>query len=119
MLHESARAARRAGLRAFTGIASFFVAVLVVLPAHAQVQRTPVPPLEETGFQSIFDGKTLTGWDCDPDFWSVKDGAILGQSTMDHQPKQNTFCIWKGARPGDFELKLEYRMTGVNDGNSG
>ncbi len=82
-------------------------------------QRSPVPPLEETGFHSIFDGKTLDGWDGDPDFWSVKDGAIVGQSTMEHQPKQNTFCIWKGGQPGDFELTAEYRLTGVNDGNSG
>lgn len=82
-------------------------------------QRSPVPPLPEAGFKPIFDGKTLHDWDCDPGFWSVKDGAIVGQSTMDHQPKQNTFCIWKGGEPGDFELKAEYRLTGVNDGNSG
>lgn len=80
---------------------------------------SPVPPLAETGFQPIFDGKTLTAWDCDPDFWHVVDGAIVGQSTQEHQPKQNTFCIWKGGQPGDFELKAEYRLTGVNDGNSG
>lgn len=78
-----------------------------------------MPPLPEEGFQPIFDGKTLNGWDCDPDFWKVVDGAIVGQSKMDHQPKQNTFCIWKGGEPGDFELRAEYRLTGVNDGNSG
>lgn len=81
--------------------------------------RSPVPPLEEAGFQPIFDGKTLNGWDGDPDFWKVEDGAIVGQSSQEHQPKQNTFCIWKGGQPGDFELKAEYRLTGVNDGNSG
>ena len=79
----------------------------------------PVPPLQEEGFQPMFDGKTLTGWDCDPDFWRVTDGAIVGESKLDHQPKQNTFCIWKGGQPGDFELKAEYKLTGVNDGNSG
>jgi hypothetical protein len=82
-------------------------------------QLSPVQALEETGFHSIFDGKTLTGWDGDPEFWSVKDGGIVGQSTQEHQPKQNTFCIWKGGQPRDFELKAEYRLTGVNDGNSG
>ncbi len=82
-------------------------------------QHSPVPALEETGFHSIFDGKTLDGWDGDPDFWSVKDGAIVGQSTQEHQPKQNTFCIWRGGQPGDFELTAEYRLTGMNDGNSG
>ncbi len=38
---------------------------------------------------------------------------------MDHQPKQNTFCIWKGGQPSDFELQAQYRLTGVNDGNTG
>ncbi|HEX4769596.1 MAG TPA: DUF1080 domain-containing protein [Bryobacteraceae bacterium] len=78
-----------------------------------------IPPLEETGFKQIFDGKTLAGWDCDTDFWRVENGAIIGETKLDHQPKQNTFCIWKGGRPGDFDLKLQYRLTGVNDGNSG
>ncbi len=81
--------------------------------------RSPVQPLEESGFRPIFDGKTLTGWDCDPDFWHVEEGAMIGQSTVQHQPKQNTFCIWKDGEPADFELKAEYRLTGVNNGNSG
>lgn len=78
-----------------------------------------VPPLEESGFQSMFDGKTLEGWDCDTDFWRVEDGAIVGESKLDHQPKQNIFCIWKGSQPGDFDFKAQYKITGVNDGNSG
>jgi len=82
-------------------------------------QQAPVPPLEEAGFEAIFDGKTLQGWDCDPDFWHVEAGAIIGQSTQTHQPRQNTFCVWKGGEPANFELKLEYKLTGVNDGNSG
>ena len=97
-------------------------AVFLLLCGLQQAQtppRSPVPPLEETGFQSIFDGKTLSGWDGDPDFWRVEDGAIVGQSTQEHQPKQNTFCIWRGGRPANFEFKAEYRLTGVNDGNSG
>ena len=80
---------------------------------------SPVPVLEEEGFKPIFDGKSLTGWDCNTDFWRASDSAIVGESTLTHQPKQNTFCIWKGGQPGDFELKAEYRLTGVNDGNSG
>ena len=85
----------------------------------AAAHKSPVPPLAESGFKPIFDGKSLQNWDCDPDFWSVKQGAIVGQSTLDHQPKQNTFCIWKGGQPGDFELRAEYRLTGVKNGNSG
>jgi hypothetical protein len=79
----------------------------------------PVPPLAETGFHEVFDGKTLNGWDCDADFWRVENGTMIGESKVDHQPKQNTFCIWKGGQPGDFDLKAEFKLTGTTDGNSG
>ena len=29
-------------------------------------------------FVPIFDGRTLKGWDGDPKFWRVEDGAIIG-----------------------------------------
>lgn len=77
-----------------------------------------VPPLEETGFKSIFDGKSLAGWDCDTDFWRAEGGVMTGETTADHQPKQNIFCIWKGGSPADFELKMDYKLTGET-GNSG
>ncbi|HCC56827.1 MAG TPA: DUF1080 domain-containing protein [Solibacterales bacterium] len=87
---------------------------------YSQAPRPPrgpmVPPLEEAGFHSIFDGKTLGGWDCDPDFWRVENGSIVGETKVGHQPKQNIFCIWKGGSPGDFELKLQYKLTGGNSG---
>ena len=80
---------------------------------------SPVGPLAETGFKPIFDGHSLKGWDCDPDFWKVTGGAITGETTAEHQPKQNIFCIWRDGKPADFELKLEYRLSGANTGNSG
>jgi len=75
-----------------------------------------VAPLEESGFQSIFDGNSLAGWDGDPQFWKVENGAIVGQTAKDKQPKQNTFLIWRGGSPADFELKLQFRLTGFNSG---
>jgi hypothetical protein len=82
-------------------------------------QKGPaVPPLAESGFTQIFDGKSLTAWDCDPDFWKVENGEIVGETLADHQPKQNIFCIWKGGAPADFDLKLQYKLTGLT-GNSG
>lgn len=77
-----------------------------------------VPALEESGFTPIFDGTSLKGWDCDPDFWRVENGAIVGETRADHQPPQNIFCIWKGGSPADFEFKMEYKLTGAT-GNSG
>lgn len=75
-----------------------------------------IQPLPETGFQPLFDGKTMNGWDGDPKFWRVEDGALVGQTTVENQPKQNTFLIWRGGSPADFELKLEFRLTGFNSG---
>jgi hypothetical protein len=96
------------------------VSIAAAFGLHAQhAGGLAVKPLEESGFHAIFDGKTLDGWDCDPDFWRVENGAIVGETRLDHQPKQNIFCIWKGGQPGDFELIVQYRLTGVNDGNSG
>ena len=80
--------------------------------------RGPVPQLQETGFRSIFDGKSLDNWDYDPNFWRLEQGVLTGETRADHQPKYNIFAIWKGGEPADFELKLEYRLTGES-GNSG
>ena len=47
-------------------------------------QRGPaVAPLSESGFTAIFDGKSLASWDCDPDFWKVDGGAMVGETTAD------------------------------------
>jgi Domain of Unknown Function (DUF1080) len=100
-------------------LATRVMAVGLVLAGGLFGQKGPaVPPLAESGFTPIFDGKSLTGWDCDPDFWRVDNGAMVGETKADHQPPQNIFCIWKGGAPGDFDLKLEYKLTGVT-GNSG
>jgi hypothetical protein len=78
-----------------------------------------IAPVEETGFRSIFDGKSLKGWDCDPDFWRVENGVMIGETTATHQPPQNIFCIWRDGKPADFELKVQYKMSGADSGNSG
>ena len=59
---------------------------------------------DEAGFESLFDGKSLDGWDGNPDFWSVKDGVITGQTTADKPTKGNTFLIYRKGEVGDFEV---------------
>jgi hypothetical protein len=71
---------------------------------------------DQTGFQPIFDGKTLTGWEGDPAFWKVEAGAIVGQSTPTNAVKENTFIIWRGGEPANFELKVQFRMNATNSG---
>ena len=79
--------------------------------------RTPPVPDDNAGFESIFDGQTLKGWDGDVAFWRVENGAITGETTAEKPLKLNTFIVWSGGTTKDFELKLEYRITEV--GNSG
>lgn len=69
------------------------------------------------GFKKIFDGKTLQGWEGDTAHWHVKNGTIVAEMKDPHELKANTFLIWSGGKPGDFEFKAEFRITKV--GNSG
>jgi len=55
-------------------------------------------------------------WDGDPQFWRVENGSIVGESTPEKKVGPNTFLIWQGGVPGDFELKVEIRMNSTNSG---
>jgi hypothetical protein len=99
-----------------------FLAALSAAPLAAQYvpkqSDRPEPPTgDEPGFEPIFDGKTLARWDGDPKYWRVEDGALVGEITPETIIKSNTFIIWKGGAPADFELKADYRIT--SGGNSG
>src|SRR5215831_20303740 len=72
---------------------------------------------DETGFRPICDSKTLDGWEGDPKYWRVADGVMTGEITPETLIKSNTFLIWRGGSPKDFELKVDYRIT--SGGNSG
>jgi hypothetical protein len=72
---------------------------------------------QKADFISLFDGKSLDGWEFDPVYWSVKDEAIVGEITAATLLKNNTFIIWKGGELGDFELKLDFWIS--EKGNSG
>lgn len=74
-------------------------------------------PEEPADMKCIFNGTDLTGWDGDPRLWSVKDGAIHGETTPENAAKGNTFLIWKGGGTKDFELRLSFRCNATN--NSG
>ena len=71
---------------------------------------------DEAGFVPIFDGKTLDGWEGNPEIWRVEDGAIVGQTTAEKPINANTFLIWRRGKLDDFELRLSYRLTGGNSG---
>jgi hypothetical protein len=91
-------------------IRALLVLFLLGLPALAQ------EPLEP-GFETIFDGVTLDGWEGDTTYWSVEDGKLVGTVTPETLLDRNTFILWRGGEVADFDLRLEYRIS--NSGNSG
>ena len=70
----------------------------------------------EAGFKSLFNGKDLTGWEGNPDLWSVKDGTITGVTKADPKLTHNTFLVYKDGTVSDFELRLSYRIVNGNSG---
>ncbi|WLD13378.1 3-keto-disaccharide hydrolase [Planctellipticum variicoloris] len=80
-------------------------------------EASPAVPPEPAGMRTIFNGKTLDGWDGDPRLWSVKDGVIHGETTPENVAQGNTFILWKDGVLKDFDLRLEFRCNATN--NSG
>lgn len=71
---------------------------------------------DEDGFVSIFNGKDLSEWSGDPDHWTVVDGTLTGSNTALKPLKHNSFLIWRGGQPADFELHFKYKIVGGNSG---
>ena len=95
------------------------------LLAFAVPDAEPTKPAEQPApaaanvFKSIFNDKSLEGWKAhDMNYWSVRDGAITGQSTAERPCKSNQFMVWQGGEVADFELKVKFRVGG-NGCNSG
>ena len=75
-----------------------------------------VTPLLAQDARPLFNGSDLTGWNGNPKFWSVKDGVIVGQTTAENPTAHNTFLIWTNGTVSDFELNVEFKITGGNSG---
>ena len=99
-----------------TRLLTVAAALAMSLPVSIAGQQPPPPgkaggvfpatqPDDMEGFVSIFDGKTLNGWDGDPSFWRVENGEIVGETTPEKVVNHNTFLIWRGGTVRDFELK--------------
>ena len=113
-----ARADRVAALQASeTALSPYQIAALVVLGGALRTTGLPFtepdPPdvTDHTGYVSLFDGVTLKGWDGNPKFWRVEDGAIVGESTVEH-PSGNSYLAYRGLEAHDFTLTLQIKVEG-------
>jgi len=78
---------------------------------------TDVPYGDYTGYTSLWDGKTLSGWDGETDVWSIENDAIHADTTK--TPGQHHLHYkGPGAVMRDFDLKVEFKIsaTGANGG---
>ena len=120
--HERSTAAARAG--ALTALVIITGALSMIRPPEparaADGEERPAKARDaETGFEPIFDGKTLDGWRApDMRFWRVEDGAITGEVTADRKPPENVFLVWQGGKVADFELRFRFRIS-AGASNSG
>ena len=76
--------------------------------AGCGIAPEPIDHGDFTGWTQIFDGKTLEGWDGNPEVWKAENGTITAESTAERKVG-TTYMIWRGGEPADFELKLEIK----------
>jgi hypothetical protein len=82
--------------------------------ARPRMRFTEPDPLDfsnHDGYVSLFDGVSLKGWDGNPKFWRVEDGAIVGESTRKN-PSGNTYLVYRDMKAKDFTLKFEMKVEG-------
>lgn len=87
-------------------------AVVAILVASCSVALAA----DEEGFESMFNGHDLSGWEGKEGGWWVEDGTITSESTKEKPCVKHHYLMWRGGQPADFELRLSYRIVGGNSG---
>lgn len=67
-------------------------------------------PPGQSGMNALFDGESLKGWEGNPAYFRVEDGAIVAGDAGEAIPRNEFLCTEQ--RYGDFELRLEAKLTG-------
>jgi Domain of Unknown Function (DUF1080) len=74
-------------------------------------EPAPLDFADHEGYVPLFDGTTLKGWDGNPKFWRVENGAIVGESTAAN-PSGNSYIVCRDLEARDFTLKFEIKVEG-------
>ena len=91
------------------------VAAAILWQSLSVVAWCAEPATPPDGFQAIFNGQDLSGWEGNSAYWSVKDGCLTG--VTDGSLKYNRFIVWRGGTLKNFELRVKVKVT--PGGNSG
>jgi serine/threonine protein kinase len=78
-------------------------------PAAPAAPPAPAPADPEQGFESLFNGRDLTGWTGDPRHWLARDGLIIGRGLPDSPLKSHTCLVCEQGTVEDFELRFSFR----------
>ena len=68
------------------------------------------------GFVTLFDGKTLAGWEGNEKMFRVEDGAIVGGTLKEKIPRNEFLCTTKEYENFELRLKVKALGEGVNAG---
>ncbi len=98
-----------------TFIISFFVFITL---SSTIVFSSDFTKPDKDGFVAIFNGENLDGWQGMSGGWRVEDGIIIGESTPEKPCTASHYLYWNEKEPGDFHLKLTFRLRGEG-ANSG
>jgi len=82
----------------------------------APLPRPPPRPAPPAGFVSLFDGRTLAGWQGDLQRYRVENGCLVSDMGPSRCPRGQG-DIFSLKEYGDFVLKMEFRVErGANSG---
>ena len=73
-------------------------------------RRGRVPGSDAVLFRPIFNGRDLAGWKQDGDFFSVKDGVLVGESTVEKPCGKGRYLVYNAEPFADFELRGSFRL---------
>ncbi len=85
--------------------------IAVFASSTASLSFAEDPPAQSDKAKSIFDGKTLDGWESPaPQLWAVKDGCLTGGDGKINIPFNDFLCT--KASYSNFILHLKIKLTG-------
>ncbi len=103
-------------LRILTGAVSICIVATSMFSSSLNVLCAADDKPSEEAFQSLFDGKTMDGWDGDAKVFRVEDQTIIGGQLKEKIP--HNYFLSSKVEYADFELRLEFKLIG-SDTNAG
>ncbi len=91
----------------------FSAAAMMVMLLWSPVEASDPPQ----GFESLFNGNDLKGWEGKQEWFRVRDAAVVAGTLERRIPNNEFLCTEK--EYGDFVLKLKAKLVGPANANAG